>query len=76
MRSKPTSAGSLDVWHLAEKYNSCPKLSPQFIRDNPPIDRISRTTAAFTHQFIADIDFDEKAILPLPMYNIPGVSKI
>lgn len=32
---------SLDVWHLAEDFDSLPTLSEEFIKQNTPIDRIS-----------------------------------
>jgi len=38
MRS--TSAGTIDAWHLAQKFNSLPTLNSTFIEDNPPVSRV------------------------------------
>ena len=38
MRS--TSSGTIDPWHLAQKFTALPTLSPSFIEENPPLSRV------------------------------------
>lgn len=37
---RSTYANSLDVWHLAQKFDSRPTLGATFIEDNPPFSRV------------------------------------
>lgn len=63
--------GSLDVWHLAEKFAELPKLSSEFIECNTPINR----TLAVQDEpdLILDIWFDIKATRPLPVTANPSL---
>ena len=36
---RSTAAGTLDAWHLAQKFTSLPTLNDTFIQDTPPYDR-------------------------------------
>lgn len=71
MNSKRTTP--LDVWHLAQNFNSLPVLNSSFIEDNPPVDRVVATTPVTGQQFIVDAFFKIKAARPLPMYSVPGM---
>lgn len=69
MRSAET--GSLDVWHLAEKFANLPKLNAQFIENNTPI---ARTLAVKDEpDVLLDIWFDIKATRPLPISANPSL---
>lgn len=69
MRSAET--GSLDVWHLAEKFANLPKLNAQFIENNTPI---ARTLAVKDEpDVLLDIWFDIKATRPLPVSANPSL---
>jgi len=71
---KSTSAGTIDGWHLAQKFTSLPTLNASFIQDNPPVSRIVAVGAAANgQQFLLDTFFDVKAARPLPMYSVPGL---
>jgi hypothetical protein len=71
---KSTSAGTIDPWHLAQKFTSLPTLNNTFIQDNPPVSRIVAVGAAANgQQFLLDTFFDIKAARPLPMYSVPGL---
>lgn len=71
---KSTSAGTIDPWHLAQKFTSLPTLNSTFIQDNPPVSRILAVGAAANgQQFLLDTFFDIKAARPLPMYSVPGL---
>jgi len=69
MRSK--AATSVDVWHLAQDFENLPTLSPEFIQDNPPIDRIIATPDE--PQFIMDVYFALRCARPMPLYGVPGM---
>lgn len=72
MRS--TSAGTIDAWHLAQKFTSLPTLNETFIQDTPPVSRILAVGAgANGQQIILDAFFDCVAARPLPVYSVPGL---
>lgn len=72
MRS--TYAQSLDVWHLADDYDTRPSLSDSWIReDKSNIDRVLAVTSSVSNQFFADIYVQNRATRPMPMYSIPGL---
>ncbi|WNK14425.1 MAG: major capsid protein [Microvirus sp.] len=71
---KSTSAGTIDAWHLAQKFTSLPTLNSTFITDSPPIARVVAVGAAANgQQFIFDSHFDVLAVRPLPMFSVPGM---
>jgi hypothetical protein len=71
---KSTAAGTLDGWHLAQKFNTLPTLNATFIQDTPPLDRaLAVGEAADGQQFLFDSFFDVKMARPMPMYSVPGL---
>lgn len=68
---RSTYAQSLDVWHLAQKFDSLPTLSSQFIEDTPPIERV--VAVQDEPQFIVDCWFDLKCVREMPVYGVPGL---
>ncbi|WNK13692.1 MAG: major capsid protein [Microvirus sp.] len=71
---KSTSAGTIDAWHLAQRFTSLPVLNSTFIADTPPVSRILAVGAAANgQQFIFDSFFDIRATRPLPLYSVPGL---
>ena len=71
---RSTAAGTIDGWHLAEKFTSVPTLSSSFIVSNPPVARVVAVgSAANGQQFIFDSFFDVKKARPMPMYSVPGL---
>lgn len=72
MRS--TSSGTIDAWHLSQKFNSLPTLNSTFISDTPPVSRIVAVGAgANGQQLLLDAFFDVKAVRPMPLYSVPGL---
>ncbi len=61
---------SLDPWHLAQEFNTLPVLGPDFIVDNPPVERV--VSVPSEPDFIADVFYDLKCARPMPVYSIPG----
>jgi len=71
---RSTTSGTLDAWHLSQRFNSLPTLSAAFIEDKPPIDRVLAVGAAANgKQFIFDSVFRVVATRPMPMYSVPGM---
>ena len=71
---KSTASGTLDGWHLAQKFNTLPTLNNTFIQDTPPLDRALAVGAeANGQQFLFDSFFDVKMARPMPMYSVPGL---
>jgi len=71
---RSTAAGTIDAWHLAQKFTSAPSLNSTFIQDTPPVSRVVAVGAAANgQQFIFDSFFDVKKARPMPMYSVPGL---
>jgi hypothetical protein len=68
---RSTDPQTLDVWHLAQKFDSLPKLNQDFIEENPPINRV--IAVQNEPQFFADFWFDLKTSRPMPVYSVPGL---
>ena len=71
---RSTASGTIDAWHLAQKFTSVPTLNSTFIQDTPPVSRVVAVgSAANGQQFIFDSFFDCKKARPMPMYSVPGL---
>ncbi|WNK15055.1 MAG: major capsid protein [Microvirus sp.] len=71
---KSTSAGTIDGWHLAQKFTALPTLNTTFIQDTPPMSRVLAVGAAANGQhFILDSFFDNKVARVMPLYSVPGM---
>lgn len=70
-KMRSTDPQTLDIWHLAQKFDSLPTLSSQFIQDNPPVSRVVAVQSE--PQFVLDAWFDLKCIRPMPVYSVPGL---
>lgn len=68
---RSTSSTPLDMWHLAQKFDSLPVLNGEFIAENAPIDRVVATPEE--PQFIADVWHDLTTVRPMPVYSVPGL---
>lgn len=60
----------LDQWHLAQKFDTLPTLSAQFIEENPPLERV--LAVQDEPQIFLDAWFDLKCVRPMPLFGIPG----
>lgn len=71
---RSTAAGTIDPWHLSQRFTSLPTLNATFINDTPPVDRIVAVGAAANgKQFLLDAFFDAKVARPMPLYSVPGL---
>lgn len=67
-------AQSLDVWHLADDYESLPSLSDGWIReDKSNVDRVLAVSSSVSDQLFCDVYIRCLASRPMPLYSIPGL---
>jgi len=70
---KSTSTGTIDGWHVAQRFNTLPTLNASFIEDRPPLDRVLAVGAAANgQQILFDSFWKIKAVRPMPLYSVPG----
>ena len=66
-------ANSLDIWHLADYYESMPYLSSEWIKeDKNNVDRVLTVSSKVSNQLLADFYIDNISTRPIPMYSIPS----
>ena len=68
------SGGSLDYWHLAQYFEELPTLSPDFVLENVPIDRA--LAVQDEPAIILAGAFDSTWSRPMPLYSVPGMSRL
>ena len=68
------SGGSLDYWHLAQYFESLPELGPDFVLENVPIERC--LAVQDEPAFILAGAFDSLWSRPMPLYSVPGMSRL
>lgn len=68
---RSNATNSLDAWHLAQDFTALPTLSPSFIEEDPPMDRIEAQPSQ--PSFIMDAHFTIHAARPMPLYSVPGL---
>lgn len=62
---------SLDSWHLAQEFANLPTLSPDFIVEDPPMDRVL-ALSNYPH-ILFDSFFNYRCVRPMPTYAVPGL---
>lgn len=71
---RSTHTGTLDAWHLAQRFTAPPTLSEAFIEENPPMARVLAAGAlAVNQQYLADILIQRTAVRPIPMFGTPAL---
>lgn len=73
-KMRSTDPQSLDVWHLAQEFSSLPVLNQSFIEESVPIDRVVAVTDE--PSVILWGQFDLKCARPMPLYSVPGLSRM
>ncbi|AXH75483.1 MAG: major capsid protein [Microviridae sp.] len=71
---RSTAAQSLDAWHLSQEFTAAPTLSPEFIEENPPIDRCIAVPTE--PHFLMDCYYKYIHTRPLPMFGVPGLKRL
>jgi len=65
-------SGTLDYWHLAEKFLSRPVLGSTFIKMNAPVDRVLAAGGlAFAEQYLCDFLIERQKTSPMPIHGTP-----
>lgn len=67
---RSTAADSLDVWHLAQYYQSLPQLGDDFAKVNVPFSRVLALTDQ--PEFVFDSLIKCRSVRPMPLYGQPG----
>lgn len=70
-RFRSDSAQPLDMWHLAQDFTVVPTLGPDFIVEDPPVDRVIAVTTE--PHFLFDSYTRLKCARPMPVYGVPGL---
>lgn len=71
-KMRSTATGTLDAWHLAQKFTAQPTLGDTFIKDTPPMERIlAAAELAANQQYLADILIQRDATRPIPVFGTP-----
>ncbi|AXL14828.1 major capsid protein [Microviridae sp.] len=68
---RSAASDTLDVWHLAEKFENTPVLNQDFILDNPPVDRVVAVPSE--PHFLFDGYFNLQCARVMPTYGTPGM---
>lgn len=71
---RPGVTGTLGVWHLSELFSAQPTLGATFIQSNTPLDRCVAVPSA--PHFMVDCFFDVKHARIMPVFAIPGLSRL
>lgn len=71
---RSTAAGTIDPWHLAQRFTVLPTLNATFIRSNPPLSRVlAAGAAADGQQFLFDSFMQCRTARPMPLFSVPGL---
>lgn len=71
---RSTSAGTIDPWHLAQRFTSLPTLNSTFIEDTPPLSRVLAVGASANgQQILFDSFFRTRTARAMPLYSVPGL---
>lgn len=73
---RSTTSGTLDAWHLSQRFTTAPTLGQTFIQDDTAniLDRAlaaGATARTTPQQYLADILIRREAVRPLPTYGTP-----
>lgn len=68
---RSTVSGTLDAWHLSQRFTSAPVLGQTFIEDSPPMSRVLAGSVTTNQQYLADLLIKREAVRPIPMYGTP-----
>lgn len=68
---KSHCVGTIDIWHLAQKFVSLPTLDAGFIQDAPPVSRVIAVPSQ--PEFLFDAYIQCKCARPMPVYSVPGM---
>lgn len=68
---------TLDYWVLTDDYSELPKLSGEWMQeDSTTVNRILATSDKIANQFFVDFYLKIEATRPMPVYSIPGLTRM
>lgn len=73
-RFRSNATQPLDTWHLALDFEERPVLNDVFIEEDPPVDRVIAVISE--PHMILDTYVDLKCARPMPLYGVPGLSRL
>lgn len=73
---RSTAPETLDYWHLAQKFDSLPTLSQEFIEEHVPIDRVLAVNTSVAPNMILDGWFELETARLMPLYSVPGLGRL
>lgn len=71
---RSNATGTLDSWHLSQKFENLPTLNSTFIESNTPIDRA--LAVPDQPDILADFYFSLRCVRPMPVYSVPGLRRL
>lgn len=76
---KPTAAGNIAYWHSSQQFSGLPVLGATFITDDSGTvlqRNFAAGAATANQQILGDFYFDVKTARALPLYGIPGLTRL
>ncbi len=73
---RSTAPLTLDYWHLAQKFDSLPTLSQEFIEEHVPIDRVLAVNTSQAPNMILDGWFELECARLMPLFSVPGLGRL
>lgn len=70
---RSAASPSLDIWHLAQDFQSLPVLNQSFIEEAVPVDRVVALSLQSTPHFYFDAWIQLHCARPMPTYSVPGL---
>nr|QJB19908.1 MAG: major capsid protein [Microvirus sp.] len=67
-------SGSIDIFHLAQDFATAPALDENFIKYATPMSRVLAVTTE--PAFLIDVKHDLQHVRPMPVYSVPGLTRI
>lgn len=71
---RSTAPGTLEYWHLSEKFAVLPTLGQTFIEDQTTSVLATRVAVPSEPDFFLDCYFDLRCARPMPVYGVPGLT--
>lgn len=73
---RPTATGTLEVWHLSEKFSALPTLGQTFIEDQTETVLDTRVSVPAEPDWYFDAWFEFKNAALLPVFGTPGMARL
>lgn len=71
---RSTATGTIDIWHLSQKFAALPGLNSAFITENVPMARVLAVNTE--PSFLMDASFSVNHVRPMPIRSNPGIDRL